>query len=554
MSAFFQKGPELGNTYAVNPWLKKYLSWKVKSHFAEFDPALQQLGEKCRSEYLQLAREAEKNTPEHIPFDAWGNRIDEIKISHAWTELQKIAAREGLIAIGYERHFAEWSRVFQFAKLYLFHPSSAFFTCPLAMADGAARVIEVYGQEDPKLAQAFRHLTSRDPAEFWTSGQWMTEKTGGSDVSGTSTIVKLENGQCRLYGTKWFSSSTLSEMALALGRYEDSPAGGKGLSLFYVETHQTRGRLNNIKVLRLKDKLGTKALPTAELELEGAAALPVGEKHHGVKTVATMLNITRLYNSICSCGQMARALDLLRDYSKSRVVFDRPLSAQPLHQVTFSQAELLHLTSFLFTMNMVELMGREETSRASESERDILRLMTPVCKLFTGKNAIQVASEVIEGFGGAGYVEDTGIAVHLRDAQVFPIWEGATNVLSLDVLRVLQKGPALESLFKKMSGALQDLSSNSKMAEMVSIYSQAISSASGKVQKLMSEKPEVVQANMRSFSFYLGRLYSGVLLLEWAAADAQMIPWAQVWTKHNLGSWDVLSSQDVGEIEAAMRF
>src|SRR5262249_33557532 len=153
-----------------------------------------------------------------------------------------------------------------------------------------------------------------------------------------------------LSGVKWFSSATTSAMALALARYEGAPQGSKGLTLFMVPLRAADGRLNNIQVLRLKDKLGTWALPTAELQLSGAAAHQVGEREQGVKTVSSMLNITRLYNSICSAGQMTRALDLLRDYSSRRQVFGAPLVNQVLHYGTFAQEQAKLLAGFLLTM------------------------------------------------------------------------------------------------------------------------------------------------------------------------------------------------------------
>ena len=163
MNGFLQDPPQLTNTYNGNQWLKAYLKHKLpKEHFAAVDADLTELGESCAGPYLALARIAETERPEHVPFDAWGKRIDEIRVSHAWQELQNISAREGLIAIGYKRQQAEFSRLYQFAKLYLFHPSSAFFTCPLAMADGAAKVLETYGKEAIH-KEALTHLTSSNP-------------------------------------------------------------------------------------------------------------------------------------------------------------------------------------------------------------------------------------------------------------------------------------------------------------------------------------------------------------------------------------------------------
>ena len=133
------------------------------------------------------------------------------------------------------------------------------------MTDGAARTLLRSGNE-ALIGRAVPHLTTRDPEIFWTSGQWMTESTGGSDVGQNETVARRdEAGTWRLYGRKWFTSATTSQMALALARPEGNPGGGKGLALFYVEPRDAEGRPNNLEILRLKDKLGTRKLPTAEV-------------------------------------------------------------------------------------------------------------------------------------------------------------------------------------------------------------------------------------------------------------------------------------------------
>ena len=260
---FYQSFPILKNQYHQDPLLSRYLKVKLPvSIFEEISPKLAALGELAVGEMLIWAKEAEETLPQHIPFDPFGKRIDQIQMSPAWKKMEQVAATHGLIASGYERKYAEHSRVFQMSLLYLFHPSSAFFSCPLAMTDGAARAIELHGDENLK-KRAFAHLTSRDPVAFWTSGQWMTEKSGGSDVSGTETVARKKNGQYYLTGTKWFTSATTSQMAMTLARVEGAEAGSRGLSLFYVELKNSQGDLQNIRIERLKDKLGTKALPTA---------------------------------------------------------------------------------------------------------------------------------------------------------------------------------------------------------------------------------------------------------------------------------------------------
>src|SRR5207253_463023 len=163
----------------------------------------------------------------------------------------------------------------------LFDASTDVYTCPLAMTDGAARTLLAHDSR-ALVDRAVPRLTSRDPSFAWTSGQWMTERTGGSDVGLTETIARAEgDGTFRLYGTKWFTSATTSEMALTLARPEGNPPGGAGLALFYVEVRNDDGSMNGIAINRLKDKLGTRMVPTAELTLDGARALAVAGTGNG---------------------------------------------------------------------------------------------------------------------------------------------------------------------------------------------------------------------------------------------------------------------------------
>src|SRR6185436_6917610 len=180
--------------------------------------------------------------------------------------------------------------------------------------DGDARTLVVSGNQ-ALIDQYVPRLTSRDPAVMWTSGQWMTERTGGSDVSQSETVArKGDDGQWRLYGTKWFTSATTSEMALTLARPEGNPDGSRGLALFLVELRDANGRLRNIQINRLKDKLGTRKVPTAELTLDGTPATLVGSQSDGVRQITPMLSITRTWNAISAVSAMRRGLALARDF------------------------------------------------------------------------------------------------------------------------------------------------------------------------------------------------------------------------------------------------
>jgi len=505
MSEFFQSGPQLGNQYEEDRVLRAYLRWKLPpSVLTEVEPGLRRLGERAASDILAWGDAAEASPPRHVPYDPWGQRIDRIEVSQAWKELERISAEEGIVATAYERRHGALSRIDQFARLYLFGPSSAIYTCPLAMTDGAARLLEIHG-DDWLRANPLRRFTSREPDVFWTSGQWMTERTGGSDISGTSTTARLDNGQYRLHGIKWFTSATTSQAAMTLARIE----GSSDLSLFYLEMRDAADRLQNIRVHRLKDKLGTRALPTAELTLEGTPARLVGGEGRGIRKIAALLNITRAYNACCAVGVMRRGIALARDYANKRSAFGKRLSEQPLHCETLAALEVEFEAAFHLAFRVAELMGRDELGEASETERAALRLLTPVVKLYTARQAIALASEVLESFGGAGYVEDTGLPRLLRDSQVLSIWEGTTNVLSLDAQRAIDKEAALTPL-------LDDV--RTRLAAIRTPLADVIRSAAARIEdfhhKGLSQGADFVQAGARAFAYSLARTYAASLLLE----------------------------------------
>jgi alkylation response protein AidB-like acyl-CoA dehydrogenase len=233
---FFQDPPELDNQYDTDRVLRSYLARSVDAAvLREIEPSLREMGELAAGRLYRLQREDRLNEPVLTSWDAWGRRVDRIEVSPLWREARTIACEHGLVATAYERRHGSLSRIHQMALAYLFDASSDVYTCPLAMTDGAAKTLSVHGN---KLIadRALPRLTSRDPAFAWTSGQWMTERTGGSDVGLTETVARASgDGRYRLFGTKWFTSATTSEMALTLARPEGNPAGGRGLALFFVE-------------------------------------------------------------------------------------------------------------------------------------------------------------------------------------------------------------------------------------------------------------------------------------------------------------------------------
>ena len=499
---FTQAPPDLGNAFEDDRVLRSYLHRVLPPEVLDaVRPALTAMGALAGGELYRDQLADRLNEPRLVQWDAWGHRIDRIEVTPLWRKAERIAAEAGLVALAYERPYGALSRVHQLALAYLFTPSTDIYSCPLAMTDGAACALVASGNQ-ALITHAVPRLTSRDPERFWTSGQWMTEATGGSDVGLARAIAREELGTWRLYGRKWFTSAIASQMALTLARPDGNPAGGKGLALFYVETRDAEGRPNRISVNRLKDKLGTRKVPTAELELEGTPARLVCGTSDGVRNIAPMLNVTRAWNSVSAVALMRRGLALARDYARRRMAFSAVLADKPLHVDTLAglQAELeaaFHLTFFV-----VELLGRSDAGEASEQQLEVLRALTPVAKLTTGRQCVAVITEVVEAFGGAGYVEDTGIPLLRRDAHVLPIWEGTTNVLALDTLRALGS-QGIERVRREAGYTLQNVR-HPDLVRISARVEQTLEEAT-RWHAHAAESPRLLEAGARRFALTLGR-------------------------------------------------
>ncbi len=405
------------------------------------------MGSAAACELQRWGDEAERQPAMLQAFDAWGDRVDNVVYPQAWREIGAASARAGLVALPYEADsvlaLGPDARLVQAALCYLFAPSTATYLCPVAMTDGAARVLLDAGDVHQ---QTFAHLISRDPAQAWTSGQWMTERQGGSDVGSNAVVARREGDYWRLFGQKFFCSNIGSEVALALARPEGGRDGTRGLALFVVPRDLPDATRNAYRIDRLKDKLGTRAMATGEVTLDGATAQLVGEVDRGFAQMTAMLNITRLHNAITAAALMRRGWMAASAYARQRVAFGRRLDEHPLHQQVLSDMAAEADGALFLTMRMAQLLGRIEQRQAGDEERALFRVGIALAKLYTGKQAVAVVSEAIECFGGQGYMEDTGLPRLLRDAQVLPIWEGTTSVLALDALRVLAKVEAREAV------------------------------------------------------------------------------------------------------------
>ncbi|KAK9720924.1 hypothetical protein K7432_003820 [Basidiobolus ranarum] len=533
---FFQDVPTLGNQFVEDEALRSLLLRLIPSNvLEEITPDLVRFGGRVIEDIQQYGSNIEENQPKLRQYDHWSRRFDELTTSEGWRRMHDIAAEEGLVAIAYERKFAEFSRLYQFSKIYLFAPSSSIYDCPLSMTDGAARVIELIGDDHLK-GQVYPRLTRRDPKKFWTSGQWMTERPGGSDVGLTETIAEITNpaeNTWRIDGFKWFSSATDANIAMLLARGKDPNTGelrdgSKGLSLYFAQVRTEDNKLNGVRIHRLNNKFGTKGLPTAELELVNMKGKLIGELNRGVPNISHILNITRIYSALGCTSFMRRALYLAKEYSQKRKASGVYLSELPLHVATLADLELKFRAALQFVFYSIQLLGKSEANVATTEETNMLRLVTPIVKLWCAKQSVQFVSECMESLGGQGYMEETGISKLLRDTQVNTIWEGTTNVLSLDVLRVIRstKGKIAGTLTKFIESKLLLLDNTEIPAnarEVLLQSSQEIRVALKSILEFIQafNNTQDMEAMARKFAFVLANILISTLLIEHAIWSIQ---------------------------------
>ncbi len=411
------------------------------SAWAWAEPQLAAMGERAAREVAPLAAIADRETPRLITHDERGRRVNRVEYHPSYREMERIAYGSGMIAMKYQTHEHSQAAPFVgFALGYLFAMAECGLYCPLCMTDGVARVLTRHGTHD-QVMRVVPHLTSADPATLWTGGMFLTERAGGSDVGANETVARKDaEGNWRLTGHKWFCSNVDAQAVLVTARPDGASEGTNGLRTFLLLTRDNPG----FTIERLKDKLGVRSMPTGEVTLTDAPAEEVG----GFAAMAEMLNLSRLYNAVASCGVIGRAVYEARHYIERRHAFGRPILEWPLAQETFFDIEAEQIAALLLTFETVDALCRSDAGDADAKK--LLRILTPITKAVTGKLAVPCVSEAMELIGGNGYIEESPLPRLLRDAQVLPIWEGTTNILILDALRVMNKDGSEELLLSRI--------------------------------------------------------------------------------------------------------
>lgn len=339
----------------------------------------------------------------------------------------------------------------KYALTYLFVQSEFGLMCPVNMTDSLARTLRRYGSAE-LVARYLPALTSTDMDSLRQGAMFMTEQGAGSDIANTAVIAEpAEDGSWRLRGEKWFCSNPDAGMALVLARRGDSP-GLKGVSLFLLPRELPDGTLNSYRIVRLKDKLGTRSMASGEISLAGATAYLVGEPNAGFKQMADMVNSSRLSNGVRAAGMMRRACAEAIFVAQHRVAFGKRLIEMPLmrRQLTKMILPAEQARSMLF--QTADAMTRADAG--DEAARKLLRILTPLIKFRACRDARRVAGDAMEVRGGCGYIEDFPDARLLRDSHLGSIWEGTSNIVALDVLRAAEREGALPVLAAHVAGLL----------------------------------------------------------------------------------------------------
>ena len=322
--------------------------------------------------------------------------------------------------------------------------------CPVNLTDSSSELIRRYGTDAVK-ARFLEGMWTQDMDRLLKGAQFMTEKIGGSDAGAAELVAVPEGDHWRLYGEKWFCSNVDAEVAVLLARPEGAVAGGKGLGLFVMPKTLDDGTRNAYRVVRLKDKLGSKSMPSGEIVFEGALAWHLGDIDKGMKQMLEMVNSSRISHLARAAGMMRRCLNEALAASGHRRAFGRTVSDFPLMRRQLMKMMVLTEQSLSALMFAASLYGDPDPQA-----KKLLRIATPVFKYRACRDNVLVATAAMEARGGNGYIEDWPNARLVRDAHLGLIWEGTSSVNALDVVqRAVEKERAHEALRDDLADRLR---------------------------------------------------------------------------------------------------
>lgn len=457
MHVLANKQQEKINFYEGDITLHQILKEKLSpSLFAYAERELQKFGALCAGPIDARAKVTDREgEPRLERYNKYGEEISRVIVNEGYLQTVKETYETGIV--GYvHKEIPELGQkgnyIYSFAQGYLLSQTEPGFYCPVTLTMATAYLLDHYASDEVK-QRFLPHVIATGDVKLFEGATFLTERQGGSDVGANIVEARLENGQWRLYGEKYFASNAgMCGVAMVLARRQGAPTGSKGLTLFAVPWHLEDGTLNNLRIRRLKDKLGVRAVPSGEVEFEGSHAYVVGNPDLGIYYMLEALNLSRICNAAASLGIMKRMLDEAIFYTSGRTAFGHNLTQYPMVQETLSRLKAKWHASLIALFDLIERYDRVTAGAANEEEQYVVRLLIALLKKETAENAVHFAHESIELHGGNGYIEDFVLPRMLRDAQVLTVWEGPANILAHELIRLSKKG-AHESLLKILKGS-----------------------------------------------------------------------------------------------------
>jgi alkylation response protein AidB-like acyl-CoA dehydrogenase len=448
------------NFYRADPALADLLRIHLSERlFNHIEPHLDRLGGLAGGYLDECARVADRHPPVLHQRDRFGRDAQWIEYHPAYRELEKAAFGEfGIHAMSLRKGILGWPDTYPVAAkhafTFLFNQAEFGLGCPINVTDGCAKLLANFGDAALQ-ANYLDGLTQTDMAKLTQGGQFMTEKEGGSDVGKLTTVAVQEGDHWRLTGEKWFCSNADAGVIMLLARPEGAEAGTRGVGLFLMPRFLDDGSPNRYRIVRLKDKLGTRSMASGEVKLEGAIAYAVGRLDRGFVQMAEMVNSSRLSNGVKSTALMRRAWHDAITVARNRVVFGQRIIEMPL-----ARRQLLKImlpTEQALSMSFLTADALDRAEAGSQDAAALLRILTPTLKFRATRDARKVCGDAMEMRGGIGYIEEFVNPRLLRDAHLGSIWEGTSNIVALDALkRAVRRHGAEAALAADLHARLDD--------------------------------------------------------------------------------------------------
>jgi acyl-CoA dehydrogenase len=513
-----------------------YLPHNVLDHLS---PHYRRLGQLAGGRLDEISRIADRHPPVLHPRDRFGRDEDWIEYHPSYREMEQIAFgdfqfhamshRGGVL--GMDRPLPP---VAKYAFQYLFVQGEFGLMCPISVTDTSIHLIRKFGSnalQDYLLPK----MLSSDLSVMWKGTQFMTEKAGGSDVGVIETIARCHDGVWRLYGEKWFCSHTDADVALVLARPEGAAAGSRGLALFALPRRMRDGSRNAYRIVRLKDKLGTKSMASGEIRLDGAEAYLVGQQDQGLKQMMEQVNLSRLSHGVRAAAMMRRCVNEALAAARGRTAFGQAVVDFPLMRRQLMKMLVPAEQALSMALCTADALGR--------GARDELRILTGLLKLRACRDNVHVATAAMEARGGNGYIEDWVNPRLIRDAQVGLLWEGTSNINALDVIgRAVGKAGAHRALQAMLRGRLEE--SSALPAPFRDALSAALDRAVALAERVAAQGQETL-ARQAATALYDA---STAVLLAWEGSrpgtDARRLLVARFVMAHRLSPVDPLAPEE----------